>query len=1069
MLHCATPQNGAAAARSLTLIAILLPILIGCSEDPPTSIPVLPDRVAMPSSIAEVLDSAEPLTPRTEFKGEVAVHIRNRLSDREVTVANLDDASRLKSVEITLPPRTKFPWQEYAAPVLLTVADGDPSGAFVHVLAEDCVERRYAPGDALVGDERTIHTAYNPSDTEETVLVATFLGAPAQGSLAVPAEGPDPEACPIPSDETKGTEALALEAASHASGDVQTATSDLGFGSTGGDGAVVSEQLTPRSEFTDDVSVQLRYRLGDPETEVANLHDASHIVVARLRLQPGAALPWHTHTGRALLSVVEGSLSHVLAETCEEREYATGEALIGGGRDRVQTAYNPGDTETVVYATFLGAPRFGPVVELLRDESRLEELDAACGLDIPRPHDPLPGESLASGQILHLEGALLGLHPDAGIDPVQVEFEWIDPSDHPDFPASDERLSSVERFIQITAIDTHEDWVEAPAGKTFFVAIPAPDGVEEERLQPLQYMYGDFVDFHGGVGSGDAPDGWAPRVGIYDPYHRLYFLPLAAIGGTDYPTRIALTEHEEAQSHDEANVVDGLVRHHFEDLQLTRRGPQLSVDIHDFLDGLTLHPFLDPTAEHTIAVRVRCLLSNCDGPPRIWVEEALEEAVPVYLGLNHTPGPRLVETFLSQFYPNVSIYYYHLLGGAQDDTCSTQPGFYRGLEQMAVTCAAAAGLAWRVDMTGEEFVPLVTAHEFFHAMQFGYGHDSNDPVVTEGTARLTEDVHALTEITGIEDPQQVNLRLGVPSTHAAETFFYNLLRATDLDFDHLGDLFVRGLHLEHLDDFVRDETHFGGLADAYWDWAKNQFFEHRGDLGPEEASELCAPNLEAGSLRSEGPFHRGDPPLEVTYNPRGLESAPLRVTLEAEDEADYAVDLEVTAGSGSIRSKFYWEEEAGSLDCRDRPDGRQLQVEVPAGQSRDIYVFVANGHPRDRRSFTLRVVDAAAPSVSITDPEDGASFLPGGETDVGNGHEITFTGTATNAQDGTLTGESLRWYMRELGSSTWEEIGTGETTTVHFPFSCQLIRDFEIRLEAKDSMGLFNSDEITIEVWSPVC
>ena len=57
----------------------------------------------------------------------------------------------------------------------------------VFIYGDDCVERSYPAGTAFVdpgGDNG--HTAYNPSDTEETKLVATFLDAPADGELVTP-------------------------------------------------------------------------------------------------------------------------------------------------------------------------------------------------------------------------------------------------------------------------------------------------------------------------------------------------------------------------------------------------------------------------------------------------------------------------------------------------------------------------------------------------------------------------------------------------------------------------------------------------------------------------------------------------------------------------------------------------------------------------------------------------------------------------------------------------------------------------------------------------------------------
>lgn len=79
--------------------------------------------------------------------------------------------------------------------VLITIAEGE----FTYVLAEDCVRREYGGGEALVdagGDN--VHTAYNPSDTDETVVVATLLDTP---------DAPDPVTVPVDEDQMDALDA----------------------------------------------------------------------------------------------------------------------------------------------------------------------------------------------------------------------------------------------------------------------------------------------------------------------------------------------------------------------------------------------------------------------------------------------------------------------------------------------------------------------------------------------------------------------------------------------------------------------------------------------------------------------------------------------------------------------------------------------------------------------------------------------------------------------------------------------------------------------------------------------
>lgn len=88
-----------------------------------------------------------------------------------------------------------------------------------------------------------------------------------------------------------------------------------------------------------------------------------------------------------------------------------------------------------------------------------------------------------------------------------------------------------------------------------------------------------------------------------------------------------------------------------------------------------------------------------------------------------------------------------------------------------------------------------------------------------------------------------------------------------------------------------------------------------------------------------------------------------------------------------------------------------------------------------------------APSVSITSPDDGATFEAGSE--------ITFEGSATDQEDGTLTGGSLTW-----SSDVGGQFGTGETVTT----STLAEGAHEITLEAEDSEGATASASVGITI-----
>jgi quercetin dioxygenase-like cupin family protein len=87
-----------------------------------------------------------PFTPSAEFSDDVAMQIRNKMFGRGTDVVNLGDASNLVIVKVTIQPKAVFPWHTHPGPVLISVAKGD----FVYVLAEDCLERWYREGQALI-------------------------------------------------------------------------------------------------------------------------------------------------------------------------------------------------------------------------------------------------------------------------------------------------------------------------------------------------------------------------------------------------------------------------------------------------------------------------------------------------------------------------------------------------------------------------------------------------------------------------------------------------------------------------------------------------------------------------------------------------------------------------------------------------------------------------------------------------------------------------------------------------------------------------------------------------------
>ena len=137
----------------------------------------------------------ELLTSISEFTDDVSIQVRNKFWGRGTDVMNMADASNIVVAKVTIQPKAVFPWHTHPGPVLITVVEGN----LVYTLADDCLDRWYLPGSALVdAGFGNVHTAFNPDESAETVLIATFLGVPAGGPLTIPVAGPDPVVCPLP-------------------------------------------------------------------------------------------------------------------------------------------------------------------------------------------------------------------------------------------------------------------------------------------------------------------------------------------------------------------------------------------------------------------------------------------------------------------------------------------------------------------------------------------------------------------------------------------------------------------------------------------------------------------------------------------------------------------------------------------------------------------------------------------------------------------------------------------------------------------------------------------------------
>lgn len=83
--------------------------------------------------------------------------------------------------------------------------------------------------------------------------------------------------------------------------------------------------------------------------------EVNTITVVKYVIEPGGAFGWHRHGGPVWAVVSEGTLTLYDADdaSCTGRTVTAGTAFLDPGVDHVHNARNLGDTDVVVYATFM--------------------------------------------------------------------------------------------------------------------------------------------------------------------------------------------------------------------------------------------------------------------------------------------------------------------------------------------------------------------------------------------------------------------------------------------------------------------------------------------------------------------------------------------------------------------------------------------------------------------------------------------------------------------------------------------------------------------------------------------
>lgn len=139
------------------------------------------------------IPSSDAPKPQSEVLGrgdppdEITGRLRVKAGDVTKSL-DIEDASEVVVVKSTFGPGASSGWHSHPGPAIVVVAAGE----LIYVRASDCARFEYGKGQSFVDPGHgNIHIGFNRSDTEPTVLYATFLEVPKGQGQSTEADAPD--------------------------------------------------------------------------------------------------------------------------------------------------------------------------------------------------------------------------------------------------------------------------------------------------------------------------------------------------------------------------------------------------------------------------------------------------------------------------------------------------------------------------------------------------------------------------------------------------------------------------------------------------------------------------------------------------------------------------------------------------------------------------------------------------------------------------------------------------------------------------------------------------------------
>jgi hypothetical protein len=663
------------------------------------------------------------------------------------------------------------------------------------------------------------------------------------------------------------------------------------------------------------------------------------------------------------------------------------------------------------------------------------------------------------------ENLVVGTHPDVATGSIPVEVTELSPEDGAGFGEHADDVAQAGAFYEVYGTEVEEDYLETAPDTGFFYVLPVPSDLDETSLVPMAYQWDRFSH-------GDIEDGWTWTSGTYDERHDVFVISLATLGSQEHPTRLGLVEHADANTRDTDRVLDTIIGRHLADAD---------VDVEDALpddgDQRTTASLIAPAAsakdpaefenrpKHTAEWTLICRTNNtCPSGFTSNVENALDDALDVYVDMNADPRPSIGTNWGSKFMPDKSVYKINIGDDDWHNRCDGEeaPGWYMSNLNRIVICLEAAN------------EQRTAPHELFHSMQYNLATHwaGSDTFVAEGTAEMAEQWNTPAEPSNPNDVPNLTKPLGQES-YDTEHFFYHVLEANGLSFADLGDLFDRGIRLDDVQAWVNAKTG-QDLGDAYWAFAKDLFYENRvpDPVGSSECTideNVVDPLIPADrNLTFQPATNASDIPADRSFTGQPIEpmsAQPWRLNLSTDDVEPYRLTVNSTAdvfkvydthvadwepqachsgdleasGGGSVSIPIYEANKTAYLLPGDRTEkledtgnpGTVYNVdftveklpedEIPYPEASDLAVEL----PTDAgRSIEIDVLDNA----SIPDGDDDRLTIvhPGSSgfaasTDENNGYQAT-------APDGKVEFTVPRgWYGEDTFNYTVEDERTGLT------------------------------------------